>query len=66
MHTTPLADCTDFSLETVTEAPLVQALVRLLVAAETNVRDMNLLEIILDKMNSTDNVGVLPLTKTQF
>jgi hypothetical protein len=36
---------------------MIQAILKMLTAAETNVPDMNLLEVILDKMNSSDRVN---------
>ncbi|KAI6233765.1 hypothetical protein M3Y99_00867200 [Aphelenchoides fujianensis] len=43
-------------LETITEPAMVHTMLKLLTAAETNVSDMNLLETILHKMNSSDRL----------
>ncbi|KAI1721330.1 retinoic acid induced 16-like protein [Ditylenchus destructor] len=52
--------------ETVTEPTLIQALLKILIIAETNVREMNLLEIILSKMHNTEKICrvVLSLLKS--
>lgn len=44
-------------IEIITEPAMIQAILKMLTAAETNVPDMNLLEVILDKMNSSDRVN---------
>uniref|UniRef100_A0A915CQM7 Uncharacterized protein n=1 Tax=Ditylenchus dipsaci TaxID=166011 RepID=A0A915CQM7_9BILA len=53
-------------VETVTEPALIQALLKVLIVGETNVRDMNLLEIILSKMNTSEKLCriVLSLLRT--
>ncbi|KAI6229392.1 hypothetical protein M3Y95_00526300 [Aphelenchoides besseyi] len=43
-------------LETITEPAMVHTMLKLLTAAETNVSDMTLLEVILHKMNSSDRL----------
>ncbi|CAD5223296.1 unnamed protein product [Bursaphelenchus xylophilus] len=53
-------------LETVTEPAMIQTMLKLLSASETNVPDMNLLEVILYKMNQNDRLCrvVLSLLRT--
>ncbi|CAD5216975.1 unnamed protein product [Bursaphelenchus okinawaensis] len=53
-------------LETVTEPAMIQTMLKLLSASETNTPDMNLLEVILYKMNQSDRLCrvVLSLIRT--
>lgn len=43
-------------LEIVTEEALIMVLLKVLIVAETSVRNMNLLEIILSKLNDSERV----------
>ena len=43
-------------LETLTEPALIQSLIKVLIATETKIRDLNLLEVILSKMNTSEMV----------
>lgn len=43
-------------LEIVTEETLIMALLKVLIVAKTNVQNMNLLEIILSKLNDNEKV----------
>lgn len=43
-------------LETVTEPALIQAFVKVLIVNDSKTRELNLLEVILSKMNSSERV----------